>query len=130
MTNDLGILSLDNPEWNRLDSLNRISEATHAVDTILTEAWQLFTDPTTADIQVAVMDKMETIRAALAALEGEMQTNAIISLAEAERRWRKTNLRQNSEDFPRRFRTGREWMTTTLEMTRCYGPAPEDVWPA
>lgn len=50
-----------------------------------------------------------------------------ITLAEAERRWRKSNLRQNPLDFPFRWQSedGRgTWLTTTMIMERCFGPEP------
>lgn len=48
----------------------------------------------------------------------------VITLATAERLWRVKNLRQNSLDHPYRWRDGRHWLTTTLEMERCYGAMP------
>lgn len=51
-----------------------------------------------------------------------------ITLAEAERRWNKSNLRQNPIDRPFRWQSddGRgTWLTTTMAMERCYGPEPQ-----
>lgn len=52
-----------------------------------------------------------------------------ITLAEAERRWNKTNLRQNPVDKPFRWQSedGRgTWLTTTYAMEAVYGPEPKD----
>lgn len=51
-----------------------------------------------------------------------------ITLAEAERRWGKTNLRQNPIDKPFRWQSedGRgTWLTTTYAMEAAYGPERE-----
>lgn len=48
-----------------------------------------------------------------------------ITLAEAERRWGKTNLRQNALDFPFRWQDGGDhgtWLTTTYAMKAAFGP--------
>lgn len=48
-----------------------------------------------------------------------------ITLAEAERRWQKSNLRQNPVDFPFRWQSddGRgTWLTTTYAMEAAFGP--------
>ena len=53
-----------------------------------------------------------------------------ITLAEAERRWGKANLRQSPPDRPFRWQSddGRgTWLTTTWAMERVYGPEPPRV---
>ena len=51
-----------------------------------------------------------------------------ITLAEAERRWHKANLRQNALNFPFRWKSDDErgtWLTTTYIMEHCFGPEPQ-----
>lgn len=49
----------------------------------------------------------------------------VIALATAERRWKVKNLRQNKLDHPYRWKDeSGAWLTTTLEMERCYGAEP------
>lgn len=62
------------------------------------------------------------------AQEWDIQRHTI-TLAEAERRWGKTNLRQNPLDFPFRWQSddGRgTWLTTTRIMGSCFGPERGD----
>ena len=57
-------------------------------------------------------------------------TKATITLSEAERRWRKTNLRQNPPHLPFRWKSddGRgTWLTTTYAMETSFGPEPTNV---
>lgn len=74
----------------------------------------------------------ERIRAEASHLHADMSTQAgLMRLAEAEQRWRKTNLRQN-KGGPRRWKMGREWWTSRREMEALYGPEPLEAhsWPA
>lgn len=57
--------------------------------------------------------------------KGWLTIRHVITLTEAESRWRVSNLRQNKLDNPCRWRSGgRYWLTTTQEMERCYGAEP------
>ena len=64
----------------------------------------------------------DDLRAQLAAL-------GLITLEEAQRRWGRQNLRQNSADHPPRVRLagGRDWLTTTYAMRAVYGPELVEV---
>jgi hypothetical protein len=53
----------------------------------------------------------------------------VITLAEAERRWRKSNLRQNPQNLPYRWKAddGRgTWLTTVADMQSAFGPETDE----
>ena len=50
----------------------------------------------------------------------------VITLAEAEKRWNKTNLRQNPEGYPHRWKSGKVWLTTVYAMEMVYGSEPAE----
>lgn len=57
-----------------------------------------------------------------------MRLPSTITVAEAERRWQKQNLRQNAKGrlIMWQDRPGSPWMTTTREMEKVFGTEPKD----
>jgi len=129
---------MDASEFGR-DILDRVETETHPAylsilslvnqaQSLLTANWSLFDTPEMAPIQASLVDALEAIQREAGTLAADARhRGGVITLAEAERRWRKTNLRQNADTFPRRWKGGeRAWLTTEAEMTRCFGPEPRE----
>lgn len=82
--------------------------------------------PWRAEMFAAVNDSSAQDRIRAWAVEWQLARDTI-TLAEAERRWHKRNLRQNSLFAPYRWQSddGRgTWLTTTKIMEQLYGPEP------
>ena len=130
---------MDASEFGR-DILDRVETETHPAylsilslvnqaQSLLTANWSLFDTPEMAPIQASLVDALEAIQREAGTLAADARhRGGVITLAEAERRWRKTNLRQN-KGGPRRWKMGREWWTSRREMEAAYGPEPNE-WEA
>lgn len=105
-------------EYETHPSLQEIMGLAYRIDSLMDKG---ATPDQIAEVTARIRDEAGHVVA-------DMKTQAgLMTLAEAERRWRKTNLRQNADTFPRRWKGGeRAWLTTEAEMTRCFGPEPRE----
>ena len=106
-------------EYETHPSLQEIMGLAYRIDSLMDKG---ATPDQIAEVTARIRDEAGHVVA-------DMKTQAgLMTLAEAERRWRKTNLRQN-KGGPRRWKMGREWWTSRREMEAAYGPEPNE-WEA
>ena len=104
------------PNW-----LNQY-DASHSIHKLYASSleWRL-------EMHRATTDEESQDRIGVFSVEWDIARNTI-TLSEAERRWQKTNLRQNPIDQPFRWQSGDgrgTWLTTTYAMEKVFGVEPQ-----